>query len=493
MGEKLSQLRHRGVRCCCFSYSAENEYVVVTCNTQGVEAIVPVNVDFYITTRGVSSPPFEANVSVAAKYPWRLLLPPGGTTELGIGEYDVYKVEDETGVEDDAEGRIYVLKLDIEQSETNVCWKISSVTLNLTPDSAPGGEAVWTSQPAGISGAGNSVTFDPSSLAPGEYTVSARSGIVPDYSDSCTVRIIKVDVINSIIDLRENSFTSPEYCGKGMGDEFATRYFAAVMELKDPIQKATNLWNDVELGPMAIAELQQAVTSFEVTCCALAEEATIAGRMLALVPPECQHIEGLFQFTVCASPRTANVAINLEGVDGWNSTASFGEHLWTSIKPLSFSVGTQVVRIEQSGNLGVLSVNVHIGHPCDEVVKLDFPIIGLTEEDCVLPLLSRFNENKTHIKSRKQIVDNAKDLRSIFEGWLGLIPVAGAAISASINTAGTIAKNVVLRYYNEEMNTNLYNTKVCLLEIEELAERTPAGGAETHDRVEQAEMLEAGN
>ncbi|NLB68490.1 MAG: hypothetical protein GX804_02230 [Lentisphaerae bacterium] len=166
----------------------------MTCNTQGVEAIVPVNVDFYITTRGVSSPPFEANVSVAAKYPWRLLLPPGGTTELGIGEYDVYKVEDETGVEDDAEGRIYVLKLDIEQSETNVCWKISSVTLNLTPDSAPGGEAVWTSQPAGISGAGNSVTFDPSSLAPGEYTVSARSGIVPDYYDSCVVRIIFVEL-----------------------------------------------------------------------------------------------------------------------------------------------------------------------------------------------------------------------------------------------------------------------------------------------------------
>ena len=177
-----------------FAASAENAYVVVTCDTQGVETIVPVDDDFYITTRGVSSPPFEADISVVAKTPWRLVLPPDGKMELEIGESGIYKVEDETGLEDDVEGRIFVLKLDIEQSETNVCWKSSFVTLNLTPDSTPGGEAVWSSEPAGISGTGSSMTFDPSSLAPGEYTLTARSPVVPGYYDSCVVRIIFVEL-----------------------------------------------------------------------------------------------------------------------------------------------------------------------------------------------------------------------------------------------------------------------------------------------------------
>ena len=92
--------------------SAENEYVVVTCGTQGVEAIVPVDDDFYITTRGVSSPPFEADIGVVAKSPWILVLPPDGKMELEIGESDIYKVEDESGVEDDVEGNVYVLSVE---------------------------------------------------------------------------------------------------------------------------------------------------------------------------------------------------------------------------------------------------------------------------------------------------------------------------------------------------------------------------------------------
>ena len=95
-----------------FAASAENAYVVVTCDTQGVETIVPVDDDFYITTRGVSSPPFEADISVVAKTPWRLVLPPDGKMELEIGESGVYKVEDQTGVEDDVEGNVYVLSVE---------------------------------------------------------------------------------------------------------------------------------------------------------------------------------------------------------------------------------------------------------------------------------------------------------------------------------------------------------------------------------------------
>ena len=98
-----------------FAASAENEYVVVTCNTQGVEAIVPVGDDFYITTRGVCSPPFVADIGVAAKTPWILVLPPDGKMELEIGGYGVYKVEDETGLEDDVEGRIHILSVDFVQ------------------------------------------------------------------------------------------------------------------------------------------------------------------------------------------------------------------------------------------------------------------------------------------------------------------------------------------------------------------------------------------
>lgn len=66
------------------------------------------------------------------------------------------------------------------------------MTLNLTPDSAPGGEAVWSSEPAGISGTGSSMTFDPCSLAPGVYTVTARSSIVPSYYDTCVVRVFRL-------------------------------------------------------------------------------------------------------------------------------------------------------------------------------------------------------------------------------------------------------------------------------------------------------------
>ena len=47
--------------------SAENEYVTVSCGTAGVESIVSINEDFYITTRGVSAPDFEADVQVEAK------------------------------------------------------------------------------------------------------------------------------------------------------------------------------------------------------------------------------------------------------------------------------------------------------------------------------------------------------------------------------------------------------------------------------------------
>ena len=62
--------------------------------------------------------------------------------------------------------------------------------MNLTDDSSLGGEAVWSSIPAGINGMGRSIIFNPSALAPGEYIVTAKSGIVPKYEDTCVVRVV---------------------------------------------------------------------------------------------------------------------------------------------------------------------------------------------------------------------------------------------------------------------------------------------------------------
>lgn len=177
--------------------SAGNHYVTVSSDTAGVEAIVPVDDDFYVTTRGVSAPEFVADVSVTAHAPWKLVKPASGKLELGIGESGSYKVEDETGTEDDAEGSISVLKLDIEPDVVNVSWTKTQASLSLTSDSVPGGVATWSSEPAGISGSGSSIAFNPNSLAPGEYTVTATSGVVPDYSDTCVVRVISVGIDDS--------------------------------------------------------------------------------------------------------------------------------------------------------------------------------------------------------------------------------------------------------------------------------------------------------
>ena len=102
-----------------------------------------------------------ADVNVAAKKPWGLIKPESGELEIRIGKHGAYKVEDETGAEDAVTGRIYVLKLDIEQTAVGNDSKPNSLTLKLTSDSAPGGTAQWSSQPAGISGNGNNVTFNP--------------------------------------------------------------------------------------------------------------------------------------------------------------------------------------------------------------------------------------------------------------------------------------------------------------------------------------------
>jgi hypothetical protein len=170
--------------------TAANAYVTVSSSTYGVEDIVPVGADFYVTTRNVGKSSFRADISVKANSPYYLVIPANGRINLGIGESGLYRVKDESGNEDVFSGRVYVLKLDIEPAETNVCWKSTSCTLKLTDDSYPGGTAEWTSSPAGISGSGDSIAFSPNALKAGVYTVTARSGIVTNYADTCIVRCV---------------------------------------------------------------------------------------------------------------------------------------------------------------------------------------------------------------------------------------------------------------------------------------------------------------
>ncbi|MGN0843769.1 MAG: HEAT repeat domain-containing protein [Kiritimatiellia bacterium] len=139
----------------------------------------------------MSKPSFTAGIDIKANDPYFLLKPERKSMSLGIGENEEYEGRDESGNEDTYKGSVYVLKLDIEQQERNICWKSTSCTLHLTEDSFPGGAAIWTSFPEGIDGSGDSITFDPSSLEPGEYTVTARSEILPSYEDSCVVRVVR--------------------------------------------------------------------------------------------------------------------------------------------------------------------------------------------------------------------------------------------------------------------------------------------------------------
>ena len=172
--------------------NARNAYVSVSCSEAAVSAVAVDGKDFYVAMLNAGTS-FRATLSVSAIPPFVLVSPAGGSLNLGVGGVSSYLVRDDTGLEDSFGGDIEVLKVDIEQSEANVCWKSTACSLNLTTDSHPGGDVVWTSSPTGISGRGRTISFNPSSLEPGEYTVTARSAKAPSCSDSCVVRIVKIE------------------------------------------------------------------------------------------------------------------------------------------------------------------------------------------------------------------------------------------------------------------------------------------------------------
>ena len=93
------------------------------------------------------------------------------------------------------------LHVDIEQAETNTCWQMANAGLNLTNGCywAPpgsGGDVTWSSSPAGLSGSGSAgtFTFNPSASTPTSYIVTAQSTLLPICTDTCMVRVLKMDI-----------------------------------------------------------------------------------------------------------------------------------------------------------------------------------------------------------------------------------------------------------------------------------------------------------
>ncbi len=172
--------------------SAENLFVRVVSSTPEVVRIVDFGNDFYvIVTNGNRK--IKPKLSIQPLLPWILVKPHSSLPTVDIGSTLSYRVKEDSGSEDGSGGSVKVVKLDIEQSEVNVCHKKTSCSLNLTSDSDPKDSVNWSSVPAGISGRGGSITFNPSSLAAGEYTVKAQSELDSDIRDYCTVRIVSIE------------------------------------------------------------------------------------------------------------------------------------------------------------------------------------------------------------------------------------------------------------------------------------------------------------
>lgn len=177
-----------------FAAGAENAYVSV--GSADASAAYAIDGDFYLAMRNSGLTGSTIWVNVSAMDPFQLVAPEGGMAELSPGGSCVYRVRDESSSEDTFAGVIRIVKVDIAPDVLNVCSKAGSATLRLTNDSYLGGQVVWSSSPAGISGRGSSVVFRPYRLSPGtEYTVTARSKLFPDCRDTCLVRVVQVNLV----------------------------------------------------------------------------------------------------------------------------------------------------------------------------------------------------------------------------------------------------------------------------------------------------------
>jgi len=121
--------------------------------------------------------------------------------------------------------KVTVLKVDIEQTNDVYCVHQTNATLNLTSDSFLGsGTANWTSVPAGISGTGSNITFNPSTLTPAQYVVTAKSSLLSTCEDTATVCVYRVtfdvesDATRGSSDLTDNRKTTATITVEGHPD-----------------------------------------------------------------------------------------------------------------------------------------------------------------------------------------------------------------------------------------------------------------------------------
>ncbi|MCP4583659.1 MAG: transglutaminase domain-containing protein [candidate division Zixibacteria bacterium] len=109
------------------------------------------------------------------------------TASIGIGECPLCN---------SASRSIGIVNVEIEQEDVGNCVTENSAWLDISAieSYSPGGYT-WYSTPPGISGEGDAIEYDPSSLPLGEYTVRAESNDHPECYDEITVAILEVDKI----------------------------------------------------------------------------------------------------------------------------------------------------------------------------------------------------------------------------------------------------------------------------------------------------------
>jgi hypothetical protein len=94
--------------------SASNSYVKVDCSTVGVDGIVPIGLDFHITTTNVADS-FTANVTVTNISPFELVAPVPSSFNMSIGESTLYTVKNKDNIEEASiSGNIILFKVDVE-------------------------------------------------------------------------------------------------------------------------------------------------------------------------------------------------------------------------------------------------------------------------------------------------------------------------------------------------------------------------------------------
>jgi len=94
--------------------SASNSYVTVDCSTVGVDGIVPIGLDFYITTTNVADS-FTPNVTVTKISTFELVAPVPSSFNMSIGESKLYTVKNKDNIEEASiSGNIILFKVDVE-------------------------------------------------------------------------------------------------------------------------------------------------------------------------------------------------------------------------------------------------------------------------------------------------------------------------------------------------------------------------------------------